>query len=122
MSEDPSGCLPGMVAVARQQTAVVDSVRQMAVGTWAMRLNAPDLARTVTPGQFFMIRPASGSDPLLGRPFALYDTYEDTAGNPAGVEFGFVEVGKLTSQMNHWTPGTEAQIWGPLGNGFPVPD
>ncbi len=94
----------------------------MAQDTWSVKIHAPELAATITPGQFFMIRPATGSDPLLGRPFALFDVYHDTAGKPAGVEFGFVKVGKLTSLMSQWSTGDEVSIWGPLGNGFPVPD
>ena len=82
----------------------------------------PELARRITPGQFFMIRPATGSDPLLGRPFALLDVYHDESGQPAGVEFGFVKVGKMTSLMSQWAHGDQVSIWGPLGNGFPVPD
>ena len=93
----------------------------MAENTFAIRLHAPQLAQQITPGQFFMIRPASGSDPLLGRPFALYDTYTDEKGDPAGVEFGYVVVGKLTSVMSGWKEGDTVNLWGPLGNGFPLP-
>jgi len=114
--------LPGMMLCARQHMSGVESVRQLAQDTWAVRIHAPELARRITPGQFFMIRPAQGSDPLLGRPFALFDTYPDQSGQPAGVEFGFVKVGKLTSLMSQWGNGDEVSIWGPLGNGFPVPD
>lgn len=106
---------------ALQTTAVVDEVRLLAKDTWAIKLRQPELAARITPGQFFMVRPAEGSDPLLGRPFALYDTYDDANGNPAGVEFGFAVVGKLTSLMTNWTAGQEVETWGPLGNGFPVP-
>ena len=121
MSDSSSTCLPGMVFSASQHTATVDGVRQMAKDTWAVRLRQPELAQQITPGQFFMIRPASGSDPLLGRPFALFDTYSDDDGTVAGVEFGFVVVGKLTSLMSEWTPGETIEVWGPLGNGFPSP-
>ncbi len=31
----------------------------------------------IRPGQFVMIRPGPGTDPLLGRPFALYDVVRD---------------------------------------------
>lgn len=116
-----SSPLPGMIAHAIQQTAVVSEVRSMARETWAVRVRSPELAGRIVPGQFFMIRPARGSDPLLGRPFALYDVYRDDNGNPEGVEFGFVRVGKMTSLMSQWTVGESVQIWGPLGNGFPVP-
>jgi len=93
-------------------------VRPMARNTWCVRLRQPQLATRITPGQFFMIRPEDGSDPLLGRPFALYDTWDDEDGDPAGVDFGFVVVGKMTSLMTQWQPGEEVRLWGPLGNGF----
>lgn len=127
MSASSDGCssgtapLPGMMFHAAQQTATVLSVRPMARDTWAVAVRAPELARRITPGQFFMIRPAQGSDPLLGRPFALYNTVADDDGQPAGVEFGFVRVGKLTSLMSQWRAGDPVHIWGPLGNGFPLP-
>lgn len=101
--------------------AIVDEVRPLAKDTWAIRLRQPELASRITPGQFFMVRPAEGSDPLLGRPFALYDTYDDENGKPVGIEFGFVVVGKLTSLMTNWKVGQSVEVWGPLGNGFPVP-
>ncbi len=110
-----------MLPLPQQHEAEVESVRRMARSTWCVRLSQPDLARRILPGQFFMIRLTDGTDPLLGRPFALYDTFLDTAGNPAGVEFGFVVVGKLTALMADWRAGTRVRVWGPLGNGFPVP-
>lgn len=121
MPETSDVCLPGMVFSATQSTAVVDEVRHLATDTWSVRLRQPELAAQITPGQFFMVRPTDGSDPLLGRPFALYDTYADDDGKPLGVEFGFVVVGKLTSLMRDWATGTEVRIWGPLGNGFQLP-
>jgi dihydroorotate dehydrogenase electron transfer subunit len=122
MNENTPTTLPGMMLCARQHIAKVEGVRQMAQDTWAVKIHAPELAANITPGQFFMIRPATGSDPLLGRPFALFDIYCDADGKPAGVEFGFVKVGKLTSLMSQWSAGDEVSIWGPLGNGFPIPD
>ncbi|MCH2209842.1 MAG: dihydroorotate dehydrogenase electron transfer subunit [Fuerstiella sp.] len=120
MSTD-ANCLPGMMLHAQQYLARVENVRELARDTWAVQIRQPELAQRITPGQFFMIRPESGSDPLLGRPFALYDTYSDDDGRPVGVEFGYVVVGKLTSIMSNWQPGTRVVLWGPLGNGFPVP-
>ncbi len=121
---DPSSTTtyPGMMLCARQHSACVEAIRPMAKDTWAVKIHAPELARSITPGQFFMIRPATGSDPLLGRPFALFDVYPDANGDLAGVEFGFVKVGKMTTLMSQWNTGDEVSIWGPLGNGFPVPD
>ncbi|MBM80443.1 MAG: dihydroorotate dehydrogenase electron transfer subunit [Planctomycetaceae bacterium] len=111
----------GLVPSAVQQTAVVVEQEEMARDTFRLRLECPQIARQILPGQFFMLRPDDGSDPLLGRPFALYDIYTDESGRPAGIDFGYVVIGKLTALMADWKPKQEVQIWGPLGNGFPEP-
>lgn len=102
-------------------SATVIEQEQMARDTYRLRLECPQIAKVILPGQFFMVRESGVNDPLLGRPFALYDTYLDEAGQPAGLDFGYVVVGKLTSRMTHWQAGDEVEIWGPLGNGFPEP-
>lgn len=112
--------LPGMMTCARQSDVRVLSQRQLAYGTYAMRIEAPELARSILPGQFFMIRPTGGTDPLLGRPFALYDTVLDDRGEPYAIEFAYHVIGKMTGLMSRWQPGRQAEVWGPLGNGFPV--
>ncbi len=103
-----------------QYVATVVEQERMARNTYRLRLHCPEVAKHIVPGQFFMIRPTIGTDPLLGRPFALYDTYEDDQGRSAGFDFGYVTVGKLTSLMPNWNIGDEVSVWGPLGNGFPV--
>ncbi|MEX0700601.1 MAG: dihydroorotate dehydrogenase electron transfer subunit [Planctomycetales bacterium] len=112
--------LPGAVRSAVQTTAIVVEQERMARDTFRLRLRCPEIARQIVPGQFFMVRAPRRDDPLLGRPFALYDIYEED-GEPAGVDFGYLVVGKLTSLMASWGPGDEAEVWGPLGNGFPPP-
>ncbi len=113
--------LPGLVPTARQQTAgVIEQVR-MARDTYRLRLECPELARQIVPGQFFMVRERGCNDPLLGRPFALYDVVSNDDGDPIGVDFGYIVVGKLTGRMVDWQPGDTVDIWGPLGNGFPEP-
>ncbi len=105
---------------ALQATARVVEQEQMARNTYRLRLHCPEIAQRIVPGQFFMVRPARGNDPLLGRPFALFDTYDDEHRQPAGFDFGYVTVGKLTGLMPSWKVGDEVSVWGPLGNGFPV--
>ena len=87
-----------------------------------MRLACPELARQITPGQFFMVRDPELTDPMLGRPFALLDVWTDSEGQVAGVDFGYVVVGKMTRLMTTWRADDPCVLWGPLGNGFPVPD
>lgn len=110
---------PGMVACSIHQTVQVARQRQLAKDTWAIRLECPDVAAKIKPGQFFMVRSPGDSEPLLGRPFALFDVYEED-GKLAGVEFGYLVVGKLTRLMTRWQTGDEVEFWGPLGNGFPT--
>src|SRR5712692_10563599 len=59
---------------------------KLARQTYRIRLRCPELARAIRPGQFIMIRMPRGSDPLLGRPFALYDTVLDNSGQPVGLD------------------------------------
>src|SRR5207253_5752872 len=67
--------------------------------TYRIRLHCPELARTIRPGQFIMIRQPQSNDPLLGRPFALYDTVQDNAGQPVGLDIVYLVVGKLTGLL-----------------------
>ncbi len=113
---ESSNCAP-----PQYLSATVIEQEQMARDTYRLRLECPQIAKIILPGQFFMVRESGVNDPLLGRPFALYDTYLDEAGQPAGLDFGYVVVGKLTTRMTHWQSGDQVEIWGPLGNGFPEP-
>ena len=113
--------LPGLISNARQMIVPVVEQVQMARDTYRLRLAAPEFARDVVPGQFFMIRSPGVTNPLLGRPFALYDTWLDSRGNPAGIDVAYLVVGKMTGLMASWTAGEQVELWGPLGNGFPVP-
>jgi dihydroorotate dehydrogenase electron transfer subunit len=98
--------------------AVVANNR-LARDTYLIRLHTPELAAAIRPGQFLMLRQAAASDPLLGRPFALYDTVHDTNRRPVGVDVVYLVVGKLTRLLAGLRPGDRLEAWGPLGNGFP---
>jgi len=117
-THDLAGSVPSAVECRGQ---VIDN-RCVAQDTWIMRLACPELARQITPGQFFMVRDPRVTDPMLGRPFALLDVWKDSAGQIAGVDFGYVVVGKMTKLMTTWRADDPCVLWGPLGNGFPVPD
>ncbi len=95
--------------------------QQLARSTYLIRLHAPALAQAIRPGQFVMIRLPKSTDPLLGRPFALYDTVLDDAGKPIGIDVVYLVVGKLTGLLADMNAGDAVEVWGPLGNGFPEP-
>ena len=104
-----------------QISARVIENERLARDTYRIRLQTPEIAARIRPGQFVMLRLPPGTDPLLGRPFALYDTYLDPNGKPTGIDIVYLVVGKLTWLLAALRPDDFVQIWGPLGNGFPDP-
>ncbi len=96
---------------------VVENV-QLAQSTFRVRLECPEIAARIVPGQFVMLRLAGRNDPLLGRPLALYDTVLDDAGQPRGIDVVYLVVGRMTGQLAAARPGDRLEAWGPLGNGF----
>ncbi len=107
-----------MTPLVHASVEVIENV-QVARQTYRIRLHCPDLARSIRPGQFVMVRLSGHSDPLLGRPFALYDTVLDEGGQPAGIDVVYLIVGKVTGLLANRRPGDQLDVWGPLGNGFP---
>ncbi|HEX3998920.1 MAG TPA: dihydroorotate dehydrogenase electron transfer subunit [Pirellulales bacterium] len=113
-----------------QTVEVVENVR-LATDTWRIRFRVPEMARQFVPGQFLMMRLAGYDDPLLGRPFALYDTVvadppslgtsSDPAPSPTDIDVVYLVMGKMTTRLARFRPGDKLDIWGPLGNGFPAP-
>jgi dihydroorotate dehydrogenase electron transfer subunit len=105
----------------RQYLTPVVANYQLARNTYLIRLHAPALAAAIRPGQFVMIRSPKNSDPLLARPFALYDTVLDDTGKPIGIDVVYLVVGKMTGLLAGLRQGDTLDVWGPLGNGFPEP-
>ena len=102
---------------ARRTVAILENER-IAKDTYRIRLDDPTMARAIRPGQFLMIRPAFGIDPLLARPFALYDVARDASGVPAAIDVVYLIIGRGTSALARLRPGDLVTTWGPLGNGF----
>jgi dihydroorotate dehydrogenase electron transfer subunit len=101
-----------------QAALVVRENVRLARDTYRVRLHGPELAAAIRPGQFVMLRLPVGTDPLLGRPFALYDTVLDETGRPTAIDVVYLVVGKMTARLAAARPGDRIEVWGPLGNGF----
>jgi dihydroorotate dehydrogenase electron transfer subunit len=110
-------------APAGQRLAMVSENVAIARDTYRIRLEEPELARAILPGQFVMIRPGTegADDPLLGRPFALYDVVADDSGEPCALDIVYIILGRGTSALARRRPGELVSVWGPLGNGFGPP-
>lgn len=100
---------------------VVENVK-LARDTYRIRVRCPEIAQSIRPGQFLMLKLPGTSDPLLGRPFALYDTVLDDAGKPAALDIVYLVIGKVTGALARLEAGSSLDVWGPLGNGFPAFD
>jgi dihydroorotate dehydrogenase electron transfer subunit len=97
---------------AVQRNVAIVANEPLARDTYRLRFECPEIARAVTPGQFLMLKIAGRSDPLIGRPLAMYDV----VGN--AVDVVYLVKGKFTSQLARLRPGERLDMWGPLGNGF----
>jgi dihydroorotate dehydrogenase electron transfer subunit len=80
-------------------------------------LAAPGIAASAQPGQFVMIKPCRGIDPLLRRPFSIFEILRD-GGAPAGISLLNKRIGVGTSLLYDALPGSLIQCLGPLGQPF----
>jgi dihydroorotate dehydrogenase electron transfer subunit len=83
-----------------------------------LHLEAPAIASASLPGQFVMIRTAAGTDPLLRRPFSVFEILRDAAGTPSGVSVLCKRIGPGTARLYDAAAGDRLAVLGPLGKPF----
>jgi dihydroorotate dehydrogenase electron transfer subunit len=105
-------------SIIQATVAVLENI-PLARATYRIRLATAEISRGIRPGQFLMIRAPGTTNPLLGRPFALYDTVVDARDQPVAVDVVYLVVGKMTGWMAGLRTGDRVEVWGPLGNSFP---
>jgi dihydroorotate dehydrogenase electron transfer subunit len=81
-------------------------------------LAAPEIARAAAPGQFVMVKPASACDPLLRRPFSIFEILHDAGGTATGISLLNKRVGTGTTLLYSARPGDRIACLGPLGRPF----
>ncbi|TBL69412.1 dihydroorotate dehydrogenase electron transfer subunit [Paenibacillus thalictri] len=79
-----------------------------------MIVDASELQEEVRPGQFFNVRCADEYFPLLRRPFSIYRINKDNQ----TLEFLYLVKGIGTQRLTELKAGGQADIFGPLGQGF----
>jgi dihydroorotate dehydrogenase electron transfer subunit len=87
-----------------------------------LALAAPAIARTVTPGQFVMLKAAPGHDPLLRRPFSVFEVLRDGDGTRNAISILNKRAGRSTGLLYAARPGQQIDCLGPLGRPFTVVD
>jgi len=87
-----------------------------------LALSAPSIAATARPGQFVMVKVATGHDPLLRRPFSVFEVLRDRDGAPAAISLLNKRIGVSTNLIYSAQPGQRVACLGPLGRPFTVVD
>ncbi|MEO6222906.1 MAG: dihydroorotate dehydrogenase electron transfer subunit [Vicinamibacterales bacterium] len=83
-----------------------------------LSLAAPGVAEHAAPGQFVMVKTALGLDPLLRRPFSIFEILRDASGTRIGLSLLNKRVGVGTSLLYKAEPGDRIDCLGPLGKPF----
>jgi dihydroorotate dehydrogenase electron transfer subunit len=96
--------------------ATIVTHRAAGRGYYRLVLKAPAIAASARPGHFVMLRVTENRDPLLGRPFGIASLPTKST-----LELFYRVVGRGTSLLAEQKPGTELNLLGPIGNGFPAP-
>lgn len=106
-----------------QFTSMILSNAEVSPGYWRMRMTAPSEFAAAQPGQFVMVRVNAAIDPLLRRPFGIFDVGihmpAHTGANPQPyLEILYRVVGKGTAMLAELHETDLLDILGPLGHGF----
>jgi dihydroorotate dehydrogenase electron transfer subunit len=83
-----------------------------------LALAAPAIAAAARPGQFVMLKAARGLDPLLRRPFSIFEILRHDDGSPRGITILNKRIGKGTALLYDVEPGAHLECLGPLGRPF----
>jgi dihydroorotate dehydrogenase electron transfer subunit len=83
-----------------------------------LSLAAPEIAALAQPGQFVMVKTSRGLDPLLRRPFSIFEILRDASGAPAGISLLNKRIGIGTRLLYDAEPGMRLACLGPLGRPF----
>ena len=85
-----------------------------------LEIEAPSIARQTRPGQFVMVKRALGREPLLRRPFSVFEILRDARGEVTGLSLLSKQVGAVTRELFEAQPGDRLRCLGPLGTPFTV--
>ncbi|HKB12820.1 MAG TPA: dihydroorotate dehydrogenase electron transfer subunit [Vicinamibacterales bacterium] len=83
-------------------------------------LDAPQIAAQALPGQFVMLKPGAGVDPLLRRPFSVFEILRDATSTAIAITILSKRVGPSTRLIYDADAGDTIDCLGPLGRPFTV--
>lgn len=83
-----------------------------------LALAAPAIAAAAAPGQFVMVKASPSLDPLLRRPFSIFEILREPDGRPRGISIFNKRVGRGTALLFDARQGDRVTVLGPLGQPF----
>ena len=92
------------------EIACVKSNELIAVNTYRVILDSPEISKISKPGQFVNILPSLDWDKAMRRPMSLANSYNGY------IELIYKVFGEGTDLMSKWSKGDSVDIIGPLGN------
>jgi len=96
-----------------QQLCPVQSCREVAMKTFLLRIDSPEIAVSAQAGQFVnLLAAGTGEGPLLRRPFSISRVEDDI------IELIFHVIGTGTNLLSQKKPGDRIDVIGPLGQPF----
>jgi dihydroorotate dehydrogenase electron transfer subunit len=102
--------------------AEVVANRPLAGGYNVLELAAPGIAAAAEPGQFVMVKASSGHDPLLRRPYSVFEIFRGSNGAPLGISLLNKRIGVSSAHLYDARPGQRVACLGPLGRSFTIVD
>jgi dihydroorotate dehydrogenase electron transfer subunit len=81
-------------------------------------LAAPEIASIARAGQFVMVKAQPGFEPLLRRPFSVFELLRDRSGVVTGFSLLNKRIGKSTHLLYQARVGQRVAVLGPLGQSF----
>jgi len=79
-----------------------------------LALAAPEIAAAARPGQFVMVKAATSYDPLLRRPFSVFEVLRDETGSAIGISLLNKRIGVSTGLIYGAREGDTVACLGPL--------
>lgn len=94
--------------------AVIISHEQTGESIFLLSIEAPNIAKEASPGQFVHVRTSKGYDPLLRRPLSVCQVDR----RRGLILLWYMAVGKGTRLLSGLKTGDNLDVLGPLGKGF----
>jgi len=86
-----------------------------------LTIAAPEVGALTEPGQFVMLKTTEGSDPMLRRPFSVFEVLRDDLGTVRALSILNKRAGRTTGLLYSLEAGDTVSCLGPLGLPFNPP-